>query len=113
MFADEVFAPSALTTLEQLFNLRILSEKYRMKLSLKEKKKNVSLFRASENIAYEVQISRDKVFVDNTLRSRLIVLRSVIGIKLSINLYTFRRSNDEALDNSNELHNQDRFFRRT
>ncbi len=51
-FADEAFAPSALTSPEQLFDLRILPGKHQMELPLKEKMKNVPLFRATENTAY-------------------------------------------------------------
>lgn len=111
MFADEVFAPSALTTPEQLFNLRILPGKHQMELPLKEEKKNFSLFRASENTAYKVRISHDKALADSTLRSRLITLGSITGIELPTGSYTFRRGNGEALDNSSELHNQGRSLR--
>lgn len=112
MFAEEVFAPSALTTPEQLFNLRILPGKNQMELPLKEEKKNVPLFRASENTAYGVRVSRDKSLVDSTLRPRLISLGSVTGIELPTGPYTFRPGNGEALDNSSELQNQDRSLRR-
>lgn len=89
IFVDEAFAPFALTTPEQLFNLWILPGKHQMELPLKEKMKNVPLFCASENTAYEVQISLDKVLADSTFRPRLINLGSVTGIELPTGPYTF------------------------
>lgn len=111
MFANKVFAPSALTTPKQLFNLCILPRKNQIKLPLKEEKKNVPLFCVSENTAYGVWISRDKSFVNSTFRPRLIALGSVTGIELPISPYTFWRDNGEAFNNSSELQNQDQSLR--
>jgi len=49
-----------------------------------------------------VRISEEEALTDITLRSQMITLGSVIGMKLSTGSYTFRRGNDEALDNSSE-----------
>ena len=64
---------------------------------------HVLLFRRSEFTVNGVRISDDKALpdsTDSTLRSRMITLGSVTGMKLPTGSYIFRRGNSEALDNS-------------
>lgn len=65
---------------------------------------DVPLFRRSKPTVNGVRISDDEALPDSTLRSRMINLGSVTGMELPTGLYTFRRGNSEALDNSSEWH---------
>ena len=72
---------------------------------------SVSLFRRCKSILNGVKISNKKALTDSTLRSQMINLESVIDMKLSTDSYTFRRDNDETLNNSSEWHDLSLIFR--
>lgn len=105
IFTDYAFAAPELTSPEQLFRLRIPLGQKQLPVPLKETMHDVPLFRRSKPTANGVRISDDEALPDSTLRSRMTTLGSVTGIELPTGLYTFRRGNSEALDNSSKWHN--------
>ena len=100
IFIDQAFAAPELISAEQLFRLRIPPGQKQLPFPLKETMLQVLLFRRSEFTVNGVRISDDKALPDSTLRSRMINLGSVNGMKLPTGSYIFRRGNSEALDNS-------------
>ncbi len=102
IFTDQAFAPPDLNSPKQFFRLRIEPGQKQLEIPLKENMQNVPLFRWSEDTVNRVQISNGKALPDSTLRSRMVTLGNVTGMKLPTGLYTFWCGNSEALDTSSE-----------
>ena len=60
------------------------------------------LFRRCKNIVEGIQISEEQALADSALRPQMTNLGSIIGMELLTVLYTFRRGNGQALDNSSK-----------
>ena len=60
------------------------------------------LFRRCKNAVRGVQISEEEALADTTLRRQMTALGSITGMELPTGLYTFRRGNGQALDNSSK-----------
>jgi hypothetical protein len=102
LFADQAFAALSLTSPKQLFRLRIASGQKQLPMPLKKEMAERSLFRRCKNTVKSIQISEKQALADTSLRPQMTNLGSIIGMKLSTNPYTFRRGNDQALDNSSK-----------
>ena len=100
LFSNQAFAVPSLTSLERLFRLRTSSKQKQLLMSLKKKMTKRSLFRRHGNTVKSIQISDEQALADSILRSQMITLGSIIGMKLLTGSYTFRRGNGQALDNS-------------
>ncbi|KAG8531621.1 uncharacterized protein KY384_003252 [Bacidia gigantensis] len=60
------------------------------------------LFRRCKNTVESIQISEEQALADTTLRPQMTNLGSITGMELPTVLYTFRRGNGQALDNSKQ-----------
>ena len=102
LFADQAFAAPSLTLPEQLFRLRITPGQKQLPVPLKEEIAERPLFRRYINRVEGKQISEELALANTTLRPQMTNLGIITGIELPTGLYTFRRSNGQALDNSNK-----------
>jgi NAD-dependent DNA ligase len=102
LFVDQAFAALFLTSSKQLFRLRIASGQKQLPMPLKKKMAKRSLFQRCKNIVKSIQISKKQALANISLRLQMTNLGSIIGMKLFTNFYTFRRDNDQALDNSSK-----------
>ncbi len=102
LFADQAFAAFSLTSLKQLFRLRIALGQKQLSMPLKEEIVARFIFRRCKHIVNCVQISEDEALTNNTLRSQMIKLGSLTNMELPTSPYTFRRGNGQALDNSSK-----------
>lgn len=101
-FADQAFAPSSLTSPEQLYRLRIAPEQKQLTIPLKEELADRPLFRRCKNIVKGIHISDEEPLPDSTLRPQMKDLGIITGMELPTGPYTFRRGNGQALDNSSK-----------
>lgn len=102
LFADQGFAAPSLTLPEQLFRLRIAPGQKQLLVPLKEEIAERPLFRRCKNTVQSIQISEEQALPDTTLRPQMTNLGSITGMELPTGLYTFRRGNRQALDNSSK-----------
>ncbi len=102
LFADQAFAAPSLTSLEQLFRLRIAPGQKQLPVPLKEEMADRPLFRRCKNTVESIQISEEQALADTTLRPQMTNLGSITGMELPTGPYTFRRGNGQALDNSSK-----------
>ena len=58
------------------------------------------VFRRYISTIHGIRVSEAEALTDTTLRPQIITLGNVTGMELPTGLYTFRRGNGEALDNS-------------
>ncbi|KAL9098146.1 MAG: hypothetical protein Q9163_006135, partial [Psora crenata] len=103
LFADRAFAASSLTSPERLLCLRIPLGQKQLPLPLKEELAEIPLFRRCKITVRGIKISGGEALTDSTLRRQMTNLGNITGMELPTGLYTFRRGNGQALDNSSEI----------
>ena len=60
------------------------------------------LFRRCKNIVKNVQISDEQILIDSIFRLQMINFENIINMKFLIDLYIFRRDNEQVFDNNNK-----------
>ena len=93
IFADQAFAAPELTSMDQLFRLRIPPGQKQLELPLKQEVQGMPVFRRWKSTIHGVQVSEVEALADITFRPQMITLGSVTGMELPTGPCTFRCGN--------------------